>query len=54
MRKIIIGWIWIPVVILLISSCSEAQQAHKEPVPTPVISSVPQILASTNPAMDDP
>ncbi|MEK4466065.1 MULTISPECIES: hypothetical protein [unclassified Paenibacillus] len=54
MRKIIIGWIWIPVVILLISGCSEAQQAHKEPVPTPVISSEPQILASTNPAMDDP
>lgn len=54
MRKRLGGWIWISVVILFISGCSEDQQSNKEPAPAAAITATPDILPTASAGIEDP
>lgn len=54
MRKRIGGLVWISVVILFISGCSEDQLSNKEPAPAAAITSTPDTLATARAGIEDP
>lgn len=54
MRKRIGSWIWISVVILFISGCSEDQQSNKEPAPAAAITATPDILPTASAGIEEP
>lgn len=54
MRKWLGGWIWISVIILFISGCSEDQQSNKEPALAVAITATPDISPTASAGIEDP
>jgi hypothetical protein len=54
MRKRIGGLVWISVVILFISGCSEDQLSNKEPAPAAAITSTLDTLATASAGIEEP